>query len=377
MSNILFIIDTLNIGGAERSLLEITAKFKRYKPIFVHLFNGEDLKNEFIESGVEVLSLNETPSNNFKHLSELVLELIKDKKVSLIHSTLYRSDQVGRKLKAKLKVPLINSLVNNSYSKSRYKSLGLLGKAKLFAYQLYDRWHSSIPDLYISNSESIKCSNASALDLNLDKVIVVYRGRNKNSFLSVTEETILQLKKQLDLIDNVVFINVSRLLERKGQKDLLYAFKEFKRKEPRAKLLIVGDGILKETLERLIQQLHMEQSVVLLGHRGDIPALLKASNYFIFPSYFEGLPGALIEAMFAKVPIIASSISENLECIDNTMAITFKVGNVDDMTNAMLKATQTSNWREKTEKAYSTANEKFDIESISNRYELIYDSILK
>ncbi|MCZ8022781.1 MAG: glycosyltransferase [Cyclobacteriaceae bacterium] len=376
MNNILFIIDTLNVGGAERSLLEITSRFKRFKPLFVCLFHGEELKGEFKKKGIEVLSLNETPSNRFEYLSEKVIELIKDREVSLIHTTLYRSDQVGRKLKAKLKVQLINSLVNNSYSKSRYKNLSLIGKIKLFGYQFYDRLSSKIPDLYISNSEAIKLSNARALNLELNKVIVVYRGRERKLFLNPYQDEILQFRNQLNLVDSCVFINVSRLVERKGQMDLIFAFKELIKSVSKAKLLIVGEGVLKERLEKLIQQLGLQESVIMLGNRRDIPALLKASDYFIFPSYFEGLPGALIEAMFARIPIIASSIPENLECIDDSMAITFNVGDIRDMSNAMLQAVNYSNWNEKTENAFRVANERFDIENISLEYEEIYDSIL-
>ena len=61
---------------------------------------------------------------------------------------------------------------------------------------------------------------------------------------------------------------------------------------PDSKLLLVGEGPLRKELETKIIKLNLKDKVKLLGQRNDVPELLADSNYFIFPSYYEGLPGA-------------------------------------------------------------------------------------
>ena len=114
----------------------------------------------------------------------------------------------------------------------------------------------------------------------------------------------------------------------------------------------------------------------MLGQRNDVPELLSKSSYFIFPSYYEGLPGALVEAMFSKTPIIASKIPENLECVNKETSLIFEPGNIQDLVSKMDKA-KSIDWDEKLELAYSKALNDFSINKIVEEYELTYDQLLE
>ena len=120
---VLFIIDTLQTGGAERSLLEITRHFKKYRPVFLQLFDkNNELKQEFDEAGITVIDLKLKDSLGFHKLAIEVAKKLSNLNPALIHSTLFKSDMVSRELVKHISVPLINSLVNNSYSRKRYQS---------------------------------------------------------------------------------------------------------------------------------------------------------------------------------------------------------------------------------------------------------------
>lgn len=69
----------------------------------------------------------------------------------------------------------------------------------------------------------------------------------------------------------------------------------------------VGDGELAASLIKMLQQHNVEKKVSLLGYRNDIPDLLNAADIFLFPSYQEGLPFAVLEAMVYGLPIVASN----------------------------------------------------------------------
>mgnify|MGYP002787218639 CR=1 FL=1 len=374
MDKILFIIDTLQTGGAEKSLLEITSRFKKYKPVFIQLYNGSELKPLFEENGIEVIQLNLKPSYNFRSVAKLLIPIVKKIAPLIIHTTLFRSDLVGRALKRYIDVPLINSLVNNSYSRHRYKSLGLVDKMKLFAIQQWDRMTVKNVNLFVSNSESIKITNGAALGIPLDKIKVIYRGRDRNKY-QMTDEIRKQIRESLGLVNEKIFLNVSRLLDRKGQIDLIRAFAKFVPHCSNARLWIAGEGQLRIRLENEIRENRLEGKVILLGNRKDVPNLLASADYFVFPSHYEGLPGALVEAMMARIPIIASAIPENLECIDASMALLYPRGEVEALASCLHEAV-TANWTEKKELAYQKAVNVFDINMVAMRYEEAYGGLL-
>ena len=84
-----------------------------------------------------------------------------------------------------------------------------------------------------------------------------------------------------------------------------------------ARLVFVGDGEDRGELTAHARELGCADSIEFLGTRRDVPALLSAMDVFAFPSYFEGLPGALIEAMGAGLPIVATPVDGNGELLDS------------------------------------------------------------
>jgi glycosyltransferase involved in cell wall biosynthesis len=374
---ILFVIDTLQTGGAEKSLLEIASRFKRYIPVMVHVYPGEELKKQFIKAGIRVISLNQPGKYNFKKASKKLDGAIREEQPSLIHSSLFRSDMICRGASAAKGIPLVNSLVNDSYSPYRYASLSLAGKLKLFTVQLWDRFSSKEVTHFVSNSEAVKRSNAKKLNIPLNKITVIYRGRERSIFDKVTTQQIDQLRQELNLGEKKIILNVGRLLERKGQLDLIRAFGRIQLDFPDTHLLISGAGSFQTRLQEEIQALHLQYSVSLLGSRSDIPVLLKMADVFAFPSYFEGLPGALIEAMLSETTIVATAIPENLECVNNDSAFLFSPGNIEEIARQLTAAlTEKSLGQQKAQRALQDAVQRFDITQIAHEYELLYDRIL-
>jgi len=123
---------------------------------------------------------------------------------------------------------------------------------------------------------------------------------------------------ELDIGDEELVVGtVGRLVERKGHSELVTAWAEIKRREPNARLLLVGDGDRHEALQAKAEELGCRDSVEFLGHRRDVPELLAAMDVFAFPSHYEGLPGAVIEAMAAGCPIVATPVDGTTDLLDN------------------------------------------------------------
>jgi len=153
--------------------------------------------------------------------------------------------------------------------------------------------------------------------LSPNKVATVYNGIDTDKFGDSTF-TRQEVRTQLGLAikDAFVFGTVGRLTKVKGQKVLLQAFAKVIRKYPNSWLVIAGKGSLEAELRRLAMELNINKRVVFLGFRMDIPEILRAYDAFILPSFSEGLPLSLLEAMATGIPVISSRVGGVPEILD-------------------------------------------------------------
>ncbi len=110
--------------------------------------------------------------------------------------------------------------------------------------------------------------------------------------------------------NGILVLAVGRLLFQKGYHDMLLAFAQVQKRFPDTFLVIVGVGDLLETLVEFSQSLGLSGNVKFLGARGDVPRLLAAADVFVNSSHWEGLSIAMLEAMAAGLPIVATSVGD-------------------------------------------------------------------
>lgn len=103
-----------------------------------------------------------------------------------------------------------------------------------------------------------------------------------------------------------VVATMGRLTHQKGQRHLIRAFREVKKEIPDARLLILGEGELRNILEELCRALSLDDSVYFLGWQKNPFAFLGRSRIFVLSSLWEGLPDALLEAMACGLPVVSS-----------------------------------------------------------------------
>jgi glycosyltransferase involved in cell wall biosynthesis len=108
------------------------------------------------------------------------------------------------------------------------------------------------------------------------------------------------------VLEGRVVGNVARLAEQKGHRDLIEAARVVLDRHPDVRFVVAGEGELRAELEQLAEPLG--DRFQLLGHRGNVPDLLASFDVFAFPSRFEGLCLAVIEAQAAGVPVVASPV---------------------------------------------------------------------
>jgi len=115
--------------------------------------------------------------------------------------------------------------------------------------------------------------------------------------------------------DSFVLLSVGELNKNKNHEVVIKAIAKLK--NPSIYYIICGQGPLENYLKQIITELNLEKQVKLLGFREDVNEIYKAADVFVFPSYREGLPVSLMEAMASGLPVICSNIRGNNDLIEH------------------------------------------------------------
>jgi Glycosyltransferase len=134
------------------------------------------------------------------------------------------------------------------------------------------------------------------------------------------------------------FINIGRLIDQKGQIYLIEAFKKVKDRFKDVKLVIIGEGELRNTIENKIKELGLENDVILTGYQTNPYKYLKNLKIFVLSSIFEGFGNVIIEAMHFGLPVISYECPGGpKEIIKNEFGVLVPPKDVDALANAMIE----------------------------------------
>jgi glycosyltransferase involved in cell wall biosynthesis len=122
-----------------------------------------------------------------------------------------------------------------------------------------------------------------------------------------------EVRAELGIGDAFVMLSTGRLAEQKGLEYLIRAAALLRPLMPAARFVVAGDGPLEQRLARLVSELGLEDTVLLVGFRSDVGDLLAASDLVVLPSLWEGLSISLLEAMAAGKPVVTTQLGSNRE----------------------------------------------------------------
>lgn len=180
---------------------------------------------------------------------------------------------------------------------------------------------------------------------------------------------IKQKKKELVIPEDIpVLLSVGELIKRKNYKTVLKALSQIKDKN--FIYLICGRGVLMEYLHNLTKQLGLESKVKFLGFRKDIAEICKTADLFIFPSYQEGLPVALMEAMACELPVIASNVRGNRDLIAKENL--FEPEDIAALTNLIKKQLELINQHKLRKVTYKNL-EQYSLQNVMKQMADIYE----
>jgi glycosyltransferase involved in cell wall biosynthesis len=167
---------------------------------------------------------------------------------------------------------------------------------------LYPRYLTHI----VANSEDVAMSVAQNIPSLKSKITIIYNGVNCD-----------EIRNPINARTDIIRLgNLARLTLQKGQSDLIEMASILKNHQLKFKIIIAGTGELYEQLQGKIKEAHLEQEIELVGHQKP-EDFFDRIDYFVFPSRFEGLSNALLEAMQFQKPIICYDIASNSEVVTN------------------------------------------------------------
>ena len=175
----------------------------------------------------------------------------------------------------------------------------------------------------------------------------------------------------------LLVVAIGRLEPVKDHATLLRAFAIAARQVPTLVLAIAGAGSLEGTLRSQATALEVAAKVRFLGHREDVPALLRAADLFAMTSLSEGLPLALVEALAAQLPAIASAIPGNLDALGTPCAgLVVAAGDHAALAQALVRLARDAPLRSDLSSLAGARARAFSRETMIDRHCLLYERLL-
>jgi glycosyltransferase involved in cell wall biosynthesis len=295
---ILQLVDCLEIGGTERQLLELVGRLdrRRFRPLVACFKARGELLPALRALGVEPLELPLEGAllqpNTLRQLHRL-RTFIRAEGVQLLHAHDFYSNLVGIAAARLSGVPVIASRRDLGHwlspAKRRALQLGLRGA-----------------DCILANAEAVARRVVLVDKLPRDRLHVVPNGLDLAAFdRARARPPSPPLPLRPDGVPRIAMV-ASMFLPDKGHGDLLEAASRLERRGVRAQYLFVSDGELRARYEEEAKSRGL--SAHFLGKRDDVPALLGAVDLAVHPSWSEGFPNAVLEAMGAGLPIVATAV---------------------------------------------------------------------
>lgn len=187
----------------------------------------------------------------------------------------------------------------------------------------------------------------------------------------VKEGEIEKVKEEFGL-KGIVITFIGRLIAVKGADLLIEAVKHINYE---IRVLIIGDGPERKNLEDMVKNYGLQKKVIFAGWRTDIPAILGATDIFVLPSYSEGLPIALLEAMGAGKACVVTDIGLPVE--DGEDAIVVKPGDAKELRRVIGTLIEDKELREKLGKNAKNKAIKFSWDKTAEKYFNLFNSLIK
>jgi glycosyltransferase involved in cell wall biosynthesis len=289
-------------AGAEAQAATLLSGLKKNPELKLSaiVFNEGPLSEKLKSLGIPVYIFKEKRCNS-PWLFLRVKKVLSHNQVQILHTHRYKENIIGGLAAWFSGVPYRVKTVHGLEESFRG-----IQKIKANLYNLWDRW---ITRFLFDKIIAVSSHLAGRLQEEHLSVPIVHIHNCVDSEKIKVNKSKIEVKRDLKVIKDLPLIGTAgRLVPVKGLDYLLKATPLILGRLPRLKVLIVGEGPERNSLENLASRLGVDSQVIFTGQRGDVYDLISAMDLFVLPSLSEGIPMVLLEALTLGVPVVASQV---------------------------------------------------------------------
>jgi L-malate glycosyltransferase len=364
MPKVLHLLSRFDVGGTERQLVERLRRHPRgFEPLLACNRPTGAFLGPIRALGLEPISI---PWRGIVHptgaLGVLRLAAVmKLHDVDLVHANDYAMSVLGLPAARLAGVPFVTNRVDCGHLRPGFG----------VAHRKLEAFAARNSDIVCANADAVRkvCIEEEGCDP--ERVMVVRNGLDIARFDSLAaQEPAAPTGMRPDDFNVAV---VGNLWPVKGHTTLVEAAALLATRAPGIRFFCVGEGVMRPALEKRLRDLGIEDRVVLLGHRSDVPAILARANALALCSSNEGLSNAIMEAMAARLPVVATRVGGNPELLDGGRGLLVPYGDPRALAEAVLRiSASTEDARAMGRKGRAFVEAELSLERMRTAHEEVY-----
>jgi len=306
---ILFLHVRLGTGGAERLRYMLLSHLDRdkYDIKLCCIGTKGEIGKKIEQLGYEVDELGLDYSFKNIKTTAAVIRYLRKQKIDILQTSLFDANFHGRVAVLACRIPHVITEEHSDHY--QYRTI------KFLPHILSDFLLARITRYIVCCSETLRKDIIKKEKLPPQKVITIKNCIDPD--MHKVNEPKESIRHRYGINDEMVFITVASISSRKGHEYLIDALGILKAKGHRFKFFLAGDGPLKDAIYKKCEDCGLLSDVIFLGNIDNVADYLNASDVFVLPSIFEGLPLVLMEAMFMGLPCVVTDVGANRELIIN------------------------------------------------------------
>ncbi|MFL5767582.1 MAG: glycosyltransferase [Actinomycetota bacterium] len=373
---VLYVVDSLGLGGAERGLV-LTLRHldrSRVRPEVAMLWDPDTLAPEISTLGIPVHRLRARRGPAALLRVFRLARLLRRGRFDAVHTQVLWASVSGRIAGRLAGVKVISHVLNVDPGRRRLGEIGSLLALKVRLVGALDGLTGRfLVDRFVAISEAVRQHPIRGRSWPRDRISVVDRGQDLEA---LTAAAAREPSPPIEPPRGPLLLSVGRLAPQKGHRYLLRAMGDVVHEFPDARLLLAGEGHLHEELRAVADPLG--EHVRFLGLRSDVPALLRRSDVFVFPSLWEGVGTALREAMLLGRPVVASDIPAHREFVSNGVdGLLVPPADAEALAVAILRLLRDPGEAAAIGRRAAESAARFDIRRTTEELEAIYDDVIR
>ena len=376
---LLHLVSTFAVKTDTKWLYQLMGRLPRdrFEPAIACMYGGGEMMQHFAGLGVQTWNL-AAPGGMSPLAVWRAYRLIRSFDPQIVHTHLLRADLYGGLAARLAGVPVVLSTAYalGAYSRDKIRRLdGVL-----------DRMCRAVATDGLAVSDAVRSDLIERLRWPAERVSTIHTGITFRG----AEEAACEVRPSECESERVrirdawhvpngspLVLTVARLSYEKGLDVLIDAAAHVRDHVPDARYVVVGDGPLRDTLQRRITAAGLENVVRLVGFRKDISTILSAADLFVLPSLSEGMPNAVLEAYAAGLPVVTTSAGGLSEAVAHEVSgLLVSPGNAEALATAITRVLQDETLRCRLmHDGQAWARKRFSIERIVDQYAEFYERL--